>query len=168
MQRLILTCGVPGSGKSTWAHAYAEQDFGNRIVISRDVIRFAMVSENEEYFSKEKAVFKEFVSQIQTALRRGYDVIADATHLNPASRLKLINALQLPWSVNVEVAVIMSDLDTCIAQNELRKGTRSYVPIDVIRKMHNALVLPEYNEIPQEYNTIHYIYKKEKEDRVNE
>ena len=167
MQRLILTCGVPGAGKSTWAHVYAEQDFGNRIVVSRDSIRFAMVSEDEEYFSKEKAVFREFVAQIKEGLRREYDVIADATHLNPTSRLKLIRALNLPYSVNVEVAVIMSDLDTCLKQNELRKGTRSYVPEGVIRNMHDTFVTPEYDEIPQGYDVIHFIYPREKEEENN-
>ena len=37
-----------------------------------------MVAEDEEYFSKEKQVFKEYTRRINNALENGYDVFADA------------------------------------------------------------------------------------------
>lgn len=58
MKKIYLLCGIPGSGKSTWAKNHLDD---NSIWISRDLIRFSMVSEEEEYFSKEKEVFKEFI-----------------------------------------------------------------------------------------------------------
>ena len=83
--KLYLMMGIPGSGKST----YLKTRFIERLrVISRDEIRFSMVKEDEEYFSKEKEVYAEFISQIKEALKFEAEVFADATHLNETSRAK--------------------------------------------------------------------------------
>ena len=61
-RKLYLMMGCPGSGKST----YLKTRFSQRplAVISRDEIRFSMVKENEEYFSRENEVYAEFIRQI--------------------------------------------------------------------------------------------------------
>ena len=61
---LIMLCGCPGSGKSTWTQQYKENK--KVVIISRDEIRFRLVSEKEEYFSKETQVFNIFISEIGT------------------------------------------------------------------------------------------------------
>ena len=82
---------------------------------------------------------------INEHLSRNRDVIADATHLNAASRNKLINCITAP-NVNIHVVWIKTTLETCLKQNELRKGTRAYVPPSVITKMHNSIEKPEFEE----------------------
>ena len=96
--KLYLLMGAPGSGKSTWIknHLSLTDKY-----VSRDEVRFSMVSEGEEYFSKENQVFKEYVKRINEGLEN-YDVFADATHITAASRNKLLRAITTkPTSIEV-------------------------------------------------------------------
>lgn len=131
MANLFIMMGAPGAGKST----FIKNSMIECIVVSRDKIRFSMVKEDESYFSKEKEVYKEFVRLINEHLSKNCDVVADATHLNAASRNKLINRITAP-NVNIHIVWIKTTLETCLKQNELRKGTRAYVPPSVITRMH--------------------------------
>ena len=141
MANLFIMMGAPGAGKST----FIKNSMTECIVVSRDKIRFSMVKENEPYFSKEKEVYKEFVRLINEHLSRNRDVIADATHLNAASRNKLINCITAP-NVNIHVVWIKTTLETCLIQNELRKGSRAYVPPSVITKMYQSIERPQFEE----------------------
>ena len=88
---LLLMSGIPGSGKSYWAQHHID----NRTkYISRDEIRFSMLTDEDEYFAKEKEVFKEFCRQIDKAFETYDTVIADATHLNFASRNKTLRNIK--------------------------------------------------------------------------
>lgn len=144
MVNLTLMVGIPGSGKSTEAAAAKDID---TMVISRDEIRFSLVAEDEEYFSKENEVFDTFCRKIATHLYCGFNVIADATHITAKSRAKLINGVKAGYKrltlenefddeVNLSAYVVETPLRRTLAQNENRKGTRAYVPKSVIRRMH--------------------------------
>lgn len=141
MADLFIMCGVPGSGKSTWAKNHLGT-FDR--YVSRDDIRFSMVAEDEEYFSKENEVFKEFCYQINKNLENGYNTFADATHINKNSRAKLINNIR--GYENIHIIVIQKPLMITLEQNEKRAGTRSYVPKSVIRRMENQFEFPTYKE----------------------
>ena len=143
MATLIIMMGVPGSGKSTWAAALAETY--DATIVSRDEIRFSMVAENEEYFSKEKDVFKTFTNSISWFLSQEVNVIADATHLNYGSRTKLLNALQTKPTFTI-VAHKDEKLEICLQRNENRLGTRAYVPESVIRRMFYSQEKPAADE----------------------
>ena len=141
--KLYIMCGCPGAGKST----YAKKSFPNTKYISRDEIRFNLVKENEPYFSREKEVFKTFVREINKALREQVDVIADATHLNKVSRFKLISNLNINKEKTEIIFIVMrTPLDVCIERNENRKGTRSYVPPEVIKSMFHSFKKPSLEE----------------------
>ena len=140
---LFLMCGIPGSGKSTWIDKHINKDMVK--IVSRDAIRFSMVAENEEYFSKEKEVFKKFIDEIIAGLEDETKdmVIADATHLNTASRTKVLNALGGNLK-NIKVGVIFfkPNLELALERNENRKDTRAYVPRGVIRRMESQFERP--------------------------
>ena len=93
--KLYIMCGIPGSGKSTYAKTYLT----NTLYVSRDEIRFKLVKEDEDYFSKENEVFDTFIAKINEGLRQSLDVVADATHLNSKSRLKLLACLELDKTI---------------------------------------------------------------------
>lgn len=158
MSTLVLMMGLPGAGKSTWAKTHMGD---NDIYISRDAIRFSLVGANEEYFSKETSVFDQFVASINEALAEGFApaVYADATHLNRASRQKLLNRITAPYD-RLEIVFINNSVPVCLDQNESRKGTRAYVPKGVIRRMSCSLEEPCFREGKWYYDAITIVSKE--------
>ena len=55
---------LTGSGKSTWLKTHATDGK----VISRDVIRYSLLQEGDEYFSKENEVYRIFVDEIRKSI----------------------------------------------------------------------------------------------------
>lgn len=133
MPRLYIMCGIPGSGKTYLANKYLKNN--DIRYVSRDEIRFSMVKEDEEYFSHEREVFKKFAGTIAQTLVDGFDVIADATHLNRISRDKLIRAIdQYTTDYTIEYVVADAPLDLCMKRNASREG-RARVPDVIMYRM---------------------------------
>lgn len=147
MPTLYILCGPSGCGKTTWANdfikLYSKQDIR---YVSRDEIRFSIVKENEDYFSHEKEVFKKFAGTIKQTLIDGFDVIADATHLNEFSRRKLTQAIDMSFKdYQIIYVVFRVSVDVCIAQNANREG-RANVPENIIRNMCRDFRVPTTEE----------------------
>jgi predicted kinase len=155
MPILYILCGPSGCGKTTWAENFIREHKEDDIrYVSRDEIRFELVDPNESYFSHEKEVFRRFANTIRQTLVDGFDVIADATHLNWGSRRKLIQAIkQYAFMENVQIipVVVTASLKTILARNQLRNG-RERVPEDVIRRMLGRMCDPELD--PYKYTAI--------------
>ena len=169
-KRLLLMCGVPGSGKSTLAKKIVAGATAPVTYVSRDEIRFALLENTPEYvqafsgreeatteqkqaiiqhnyFSKEKQVFAEFVKRIKEGLETTELTIADASHINEASRSKLLRALGTSLKdVEVDILVAQPPLEVSIAQNENRRNTIAYVPPGIIQGMRNAMTIPTEEE----------------------
>ena len=130
---LYIMVGVPGSGKSTWAK--------NNLIgikyVSRDRVRFSLLSDTDEYFSKEKLVFQKFVDEISSNITNGYSVVADATNLNRQSRFKLVSAINTKQKYNIVFVYMNTSLETCLARNSTREG-REKVPNLSIHSMYSA------------------------------
>lgn len=157
MNKLYLMIGCPGSGKSTFAKKYIQ----NAKYISRDEIRFSLLSDDEQYFAQEDQVYREFAWQIYDTLKnQKTDVIADATHLNAKSRSKLFRSIPLNWNEVEVIAVFLhTPLDTCIARNELRKNLkRAYVPQQNIHQMFFRMTTPTFDEYHGIFNEIWDVY----------
>lgn len=149
MKNIYLMCGVAGSGKSTWIKNNLHKFRGYSAVISRDQIRFSMVAEDEEYFSKEDKVFEKFMSDIKYFIKQeGVDnIIIDATHINRKSRNKVLQPLKrLLNKVKLNAVVIDVPLEVALNQNENRKDTRGYVPRKIIRRMKQQFEMPSIEE----------------------
>lgn len=94
MANLYILAGIPGCGKSFWAHEhYAELDAK---IVSRDYIRFKYMANDPDflpsmdYFKYESDVIKDFYSQINDNLYNDINVIADATHISWKSLRKTV------------------------------------------------------------------------------
>lgn len=144
MSKIIMMCGIPGSGKSTFCHRYLT-DYA---YISRDQIRFSLLNDTDDYFAKEKEVMKKFLEKINMCIQWGNDFIIDATHLTKSSRRKILSQLILPplYPINEVYCIYMkTDLKLALERNSKRTG-RKLVPNDVIKKMYEDLEEPELNE----------------------
>lgn len=143
MSNIILMCGIQASGKSTWAKEQLGED---DIYISRDEIRFNLVKEDEEYFSKEKEVFKNFIDAINDAIEKNFkNIYVDATHITCGSRNKTIKNLKLRNNDRLEVAVKQVSLDVAIERNRKRAG-RARVPEKVIANFYELFEMPTIEE----------------------
>lgn len=144
MPNLILVCGLPGSGKSTFLSTQVKNQ-NNCKVISRDEIRFSLLQEGEPYFSHEEDVYKIFWLQINESLSNGYNTYVDQTSLTPESRQYLLKHITEKYEL---CNIVWFNIPTkvCIERNENRKGTKAYVPKGVIRRMAIQMIPPSYKE----------------------
>jgi tRNA uridine 5-carbamoylmethylation protein Kti12 len=151
MNNLYVLCGIPGCGKSTWVKNRMAENTSSTdpkwAYVSRDEVRFSMITEEDDYFSKEKQVFEEFVNRICGNLSDAYiqNVIADATHLNEISRDKLINAIRRKRpNLPLHITMVYFDipLEVCKFRNDKREG-RAHVPDEVMNKMYIQLEFPK-------------------------
>lgn len=139
---LYIVCGAPGSGKSTFL---SKNKANNEVIISRDEIRFAILDKKGgEYFDHEEEVYSTFVENIVKNLVNGTNVYADATHLNPISRAKLIRAIKRKTNLKINYFAIYFNvpLNVCLERNNFRKGTRAYVPVDALKNMYSTFESP--------------------------
>lgn len=163
MTTLLIMCGIPGSGKSTWARNFANQIFCNTAIISRDNIRFSLLEEGEDYFSHESEVTKLFYQQIQEAIDNEYTyVIADATHNTYKARAYLLDHLNVK-NVNIIPVFFPVSVEQCKVQNAQRSG-RACVPDEVIENMAKMQQEPHMNE-KYRYHDIWTVRPLEGEER---
>lgn len=145
MKTLYLMCGIPGSGKSTWLKEHC--DPRRDVIISRDAIRFSLLKDGDDYFAKEKLVWKIFIQEIKEYIKTDYRIFIDATHLNKASRQKLMSAVA---AKEVKYIPIVFDvpLEVAITRDSRRQG-RAHVGKEVITKMYNSFEKPTTEEFEE-------------------
>lgn len=141
MCKMYVVIGAPGCGKSTYIKNHLKE---NEIVISRDKIRFNMLNDNDEYFSKEKEVYNEFIKQINDAIAADKDFYVDQTSLNRGSRSKLFNKLKKKPNEIIGI-YFTTPLDIILQRNAQRVG-RALVPEDAVINMFNSLTKPTLDE----------------------
>ena len=145
-KQLIILCGIPGSGKSTWIENHFMSFPGYTKVVSRDQIRFSIIKDDEDYFSHEAEVYNKFIEEIKDGLKYCDTTIVDATHITIGSRTKLFRALgNSIKDIKVIAIVIKPTLNECLGHNENRTG-RSFVPRSQIRRMWYQFTAPTIDE----------------------
>lgn len=152
MSKLIIMCGAPGSGKSTWATHYVKTH-DNVSIVSRDAIRYSLLKDGEHYFSHEDEVLNIFYSQIRNDLQQRMDVIADASHLSYKSRKALLANVG-KYYTELWAVYFRTPLETCYERNDLRSG-RANVPHEAIRNMYLSMTDPKYDD--WDYKRIIYV-----------
>ena len=146
MSKLIIMCGIPGSGKSTWLHEHASHFYAASSIVSRDQIRFSMLKDGEDYFAHEKEVWNQFIEEIKISLAINEETYVDATHINERSRAKLFRALgSSMYGVELTALYFKIPLEVALARNENRSGL-AYVPASAIISMNSNLTEPTFAE----------------------
>jgi predicted kinase len=124
-------CGIPGSGKSSWALRQ-----GVKVVSSDEVRRFVTGSYGD---SAHDAFILELCHKIvRHYLEFGVDVIYDATNPTPESRQPWIR-LALEIGSTVECIWYDTAIDICLERNKMRENI---VPESVIRRIQGIFVPP--------------------------
>lgn len=151
-KNLVIFSGIPGAGKTYWARNHLRE---GDAYVSRDEIRFSIVDEDEDYFSHEAEVFTKFVARIEEELASGKRVFADATHINWASRRKLLERIHDKENIDIDVYVFKTPMEICLARNAQREG-RAVVSDTVIKRMRGQMTHPLSD--PFKYHMMKNIY----------
>lgn len=133
---LIITVGLPGSGKSTWAR---QQD--GYVIVNRDSLRVMMHSGRPWSKEQEKLTRAARDSIIMLMLKKGQSVISDDTNFGQIGWTK--NLADQAGAIYRVVYFTHVPVEVCIERDSKREGP-AHVGEEVIRSMaeRNGL-LPE-------------------------
>ena len=119
MSRVIVTCGIAGCGKTTWANQYSAEH-PNCIVLDSDAIRQELWGNAEEQ-KNPSVIFTTMRMRMHEALQKGYDVIYCATNLKRSNRKQLLNYLHSVHPETVcDILIFNVSFDLCFKQNSNR------------------------------------------------
>lgn len=139
--KVLFLRGLPGSGKSTWARQFVEQN-KDWVRVNRDDLRnmrgLYWLPKQEDYITSLE------IHAIQSALNHSLNVIVDATNLNDGSVAKLkAAALKIVPTVEFETKDFNLSPEECIKRDLKRANS---VGADVIWGMYE-----KYINKPQKY-----------------
>lgn len=138
MPKLILLCGIPGAGKSTYAQSYVKQ-FGG-VHLSSDSIRKELYGD-EAVQGNPNDVFSLMQERAIEALNNGKSVLYDATNITRKDRAGIV--AMCPTFVQIECHIIWAPIKTCIERDASRERT---VGKQVTDKMLKRFQPPFYDE----------------------
>jgi predicted kinase len=149
IQQVLILTGISGSGKSTFAKAFCEEN-PNWLRINRDDIRKSLITGTlNDYWKREDAyknrietLVNEIVkTSIHHALDKGWNILIDNTHL----KLTYINQLiKMVSAFRVEIRLKLMDIDveTAIKRDKNRPDVVGEV---VIREQFERLQILKKN-----------------------
>jgi predicted kinase len=144
MADVILTRGLPASGKSTWAKAQLDAHPGQYKRVNKDDLR-AILDNGRWSKQNEKLVLRVRDDIIRASLGRGCHVIVDDTNLSPRHERRI---RQLVSGINREQGTVHNvwirdftdiALETCIERDAERDQP---VGEKVIRGMYRQFLAP--------------------------
>ncbi len=144
---LWITCGIPGSGKSTWAAEFQQRsnnetlNYKNIVILCPDSYRMEMTG--RAFFAPaEEAVWSAVKVTARVLLRSGYNVMIDATNTSKSSRSQWV---RIAKEIGVICACFWADTthDVCKSRNANRVHP---VPDDVLDRMIQDFENPAIEE----------------------
>lgn len=156
MTKLILTRGLPASGKSTWARKLVESD-PSYVRLNRDDFRQMLFGKAVLDSDGEVSVTIAQHGAVENALKAGKNVVVDDTNFFPRAVKSLLKIAQ-KYDAEVEFEDFTDvSLDECIRRDEIRReegnsNFSSAVGEKVIRRMYDRylkgrplpLVIPDF------------------------
>ena len=144
MSKLIVMCGLPGSGKTTKAKTLSEEY--NATYISSDDLRKEMLGDENNQDNNE-SVFIEMNKRTADELRRGNNVIYDSCNISCKRRIALIQTMKR-YNPEFICALVYKTYEDCLIDNRDRSRV---VPDGVIKRMLMNFYFPQkfegWNEI---------------------
>lgn len=117
--KLIITRGLPGSGKTTWSRAWVNESPKTRVRVNRDDIRNLLgpywVPTREDFVTRVED------SIIIQALKDNFDVVVDATNFKGSDRFNLLLKKNVMLMIDLEIKDFTHiPVETCIERDSKR------------------------------------------------
>lgn len=138
MAKLFMLIGLPGAGKSEIAKQLAIEE--NAVIFSSDALRKELYGDENIQDSPSK-IFEEMQRRTINALKRGLNVVYDATNISRKKRKHLVSSISIPCK---KIAyVVWAKYETCVERDSKRNRN---VGIDVIKRMIKNFQPPYFDE----------------------
>lgn len=136
MKKLIICRGIQGSGKSTWARQWVNEDPEHRIRINNDDIRNML----GPYWVPKREFIVDHIrySSIKEAMKHGMSIVVDNMNLNPKECKVLANLVRVfnstiqdksiahpDWAqeeYEIELQDFRTPLEECISRDATREN----------------------------------------------
>ena len=136
---MTMFCGLPASGKSTYAEKLAKET--DAIVLSSDAIRWELFGDETDQSHNQK-VFQELHKRTKEWLCAGRDVIYDATNISSKRRRAFLNELTKIDCIK-NCVIIATPYEQCLKNNRDRARQ---VPEWAIERMYRKWQTPHWFE----------------------
>lgn len=138
MSDLIIMCGLPASGKSSYAKGVKKS-----IIISTDDIR-EEINGNASIQDNGNLVFETAFNRIKENLieNKYKNVIFDATNINYKKRTDIVNRFK-KYADKIICYFVYADYEECLERNSKRERK---VPEEVIKRMYYNFYVPQFFE----------------------
>jgi predicted kinase len=147
---LIMTCGVQGSGKSTWAKKFSVENT-DVLYLSTDKLRSEMGA-GEHDQSVNGLIYSRMKTKAESALRKGQSVLLDATFIRKAWRKDYVK-LGRQLGAKLIAHVFKADRDTLVKRVQHRAANGGLnVPPEVIDKYIAQFEPPDRTEFDEIVN----------------
>lgn len=151
---LIITRGLPASGKTAWAKAWVAEDTEHRARVNRDDLRENLYGRPAPLpYHMEQAISAAQCEAVRGLLEVGRSVVVDDTHIR-ASYIRAWAELASDVGVDFQIddSFVQVDAAECIRRDERRreKGERHVgeaVILDMAARLKNALAAGSAPEI---------------------
>ena len=148
MPELVMLCGIPTSGKSTYVEKLKKMKYWeNAVVLSTDdyIEKQAQrcgLTYNQIFDDVIKDATRELELEFNMAKDKGKDIIWDQTNLSVKSRRKKL--LKLPSFYRRSVVYFEVSLEEALKRNKTREG--KFIPESILKRMWHQFEIPTRNE----------------------
>jgi predicted kinase len=148
MPELVMLCGIPCSGKSTYVEKLKKLDYWkDSVVLSTDDYIEKVAQENNTTYNE---IFEDCISEATRQLElafieakdKGKNIIWDQTNLSVKARKKKLS--KLPSFYPRGVIYFPISLEEALERNENREG--KYIPKSVLKRMWHQFEIPTLEE----------------------
>lgn len=148
MPELVMLCGIPTSGKSTYVNKLKKLDYWKEsVVLSTDdyIEKQAQrcgLTYNQIFDDVIKDATRELELEFNMAKDKGKNIIWDQTNLSVKSRRKKL--LKLPSFYARGVIYFEVSLEEALERNNHREG--KFIPESILKRMWHQFEIPTRNE----------------------
>ena len=135
--QVVVTCGISGSGKSTWI----AENLPDHQVVSLDNLR-QQIAESRSDQSQNSKIVQLAKEQLKVLLRTHSKIVWDATNIRRDFRQQVIN-ISRDYGALITLAVFHCPEDIYFERNKQRRHS---IPEDVLVRQIEQLEFPEFDE----------------------